>query len=74
MPIMEKFNITEMYLLRRRYSRQRIEYWEKRGYVPAHLLRTISKMTGRTLDELLCDEPSFVRSEKFPNSDEEFPA
>ena len=50
---MRKFNETERYILLQKFSRQRIEYWEKRGYVPAHPLRVVAEMIGRALDELL---------------------
>jgi hypothetical protein len=70
---MEKFNLTELYHLQKRYSRQRIEYWEKRGYVPAHLLRAVAEMTGRKLDDLLCDVPGHSRKRN-NNNDQEFPA
>jgi len=61
---MRKFNETELYILRKLYSRQRIEYWELRGYVPAHLLRKVSGLIGRPLDDLLCDEASHSRSQR----------
>ena len=57
---MRKFNETERYILMKRYSRQRIEYWEKRGYIPVHIIRIIADMIGRDVEELLPDvkEPS----------------
>ncbi|MCR4301061.1 MAG: hypothetical protein NUV51_05575 [Sulfuricaulis sp.] len=61
---MEKFNDTELHVLRQRYSRQRIEYWEHRGYVPTHLLRTVSGMIGRKLDELLPEEKTMRDTDK----------
>ena len=72
---MRKFNETELYVLRKLYSRQRIEYWERRGYVPAHLIRKVSELIGRSLDDLLCDDASHVRTGKRDKiSDRDFPA
>ena len=53
---MRKFNETERYVLMRKYSRQRIEYWEKRGYVPSQILRIVAKMIGRKVEDLLPTE------------------
>jgi hypothetical protein len=53
--IMRKFNETERFLLLKVYSRQRMAHWEKQGYVPAKLLRHISGLIGRPVDDLLRD-------------------
>jgi hypothetical protein len=50
---MMKFNETERFILLKKYSRQRIDYWEARGYVPAHLLFAVSELIGRKVEDLL---------------------
>jgi uncharacterized protein YueI len=61
---MLKFNETELYVLRKTYSRQRIEYWERRGYVPAHRMRIVAEMTGRKVEELLREEKPMPDTDK----------
>ena len=53
---MLKFNPTELYVLRKRFSRQLIAYWEKRGYVPPKHIFEVEMLTGRPLTELLGKE------------------
>ena len=57
---MRKFDSTERYVLMKVYSRQRIDHWEKIGYVPIHQQLRVKDLIGRRLEELLPDvkEPS----------------
>ena len=69
---MRPFNDTERYILQKRYSRQRIDYWEKRGYVPVQIIRLVSEMIGRDTSEMLPEAPPPRRRKK--ESDLDFPA
>jgi len=49
------FNHTERHVLENQggYSRQLVDYWEKKGYVPSkHLLR-VCNLIGRKVEDLL---------------------
>jgi hypothetical protein len=48
-----KFNDTEQYVLRKRFSRQLITYWEKCGHVSHKAIFEVEMLTGRPLEELL---------------------
>ena len=50
---MRKFDHTERYVLLKVYTRQRIDYWEKIGYVPIHQQLRVKELIGRPLGELL---------------------
>lgn len=50
---MLKFNDTEIYILRKRYSRQLIAYWQKKGCVPAKQLIAVHELIGRPLEDLI---------------------
>ena len=52
---MLKFNDTERFILLKKFSRQRIDYWEARGYVPSHLLLSVADMIGRKVEDLLAE-------------------
>ena len=50
-----EFNATERHVLHHQggFSRQLIYFWERRGYVPSKHLLGVSRLIGRSLEELL---------------------
>jgi len=53
---MRHFDTTERYVLMKVYSRQRIDHWERVGYVPIHQCKRVSDLIGRRVEDLLPEE------------------